>query len=267
VADLVVTRVTLQPSDATGTEARPSFTVLGASGFLGSHLVRWLQSQALPYQALARQESGVGPPLGHAIYCIGVTADFRRRPYETVRAHVCDLARLLEHGTFDSLLYLSSTGIYAGTPRGHEDAVLQVNPTQPDDLCNISKAMGEALCLSKFTQLAVPLEEMKQNFEKYGLLDDHVRFLPGWFRDTLPTAPIERLSLLRLDGDLYESTIVALRALYPKLAVGGYEIVDDYGAVPACTAAVEDYRAEHAITEPLHQIDWTGVFWQRAHSP
>jgi O-methyltransferase len=62
---------------------------------------------------------------------------------------------------------------------------------------------------------------------------------------------------------MYESTIDALRYLYPKLSVGGYAIVDDYGNVPACKAAVDDYRAEHGITEDIRRIDWTGVFWQR----
>jgi O-methyltransferase len=114
-----------------------------------------------------------------------------------------------------------------------------------------------------FTHLIVTLEEVKANFERYGLLDDQVRFLPGWFRDTLPTAPVERLSLLRLDGDMYESTHVALEALYPKLSPGGYLVVDDYGAVPGCRQAVNDFRGRHGIGDPIHEIDWTGVYWQR----
>jgi O-methyltransferase len=114
------------------------------------------------------------------------------------------------------------------------------------------------------SQLAVSLDEVRHNFNRYGLLDHRVRFLVGWFRDTLPDAPIERLSILRLDGDMYESTIVALRSLYPKLSPGGYVIVDDYGAVKGCRAAVEDFRAEHGITDELHKIDWSGVFWQRS---
>lgn len=114
------------------------------------------------------------------------------------------------------------------------------------------------------SQLAVSLDDVRDNFARYGLLDDRVRFLVGWFRDTLPDAPIERLSILRLDGDMYESTIVALRALYPKLSAGGYVIVDDYGAVKGCRAAVEDFRSECGITDALHEIDWSGVFWQRS---
>ncbi|OLC57023.1 MAG: hypothetical protein AUH85_04420 [Chloroflexi bacterium 13_1_40CM_4_68_4] len=72
-----------------------------------------------------------------------------------------------------------------------------------------------------FPQLAVSLENVKANFERFGLLDEHVRFLPGWFKDTLPEAPIERLALLRIDADMFESTMDALRSLYPKLSRGG----------------------------------------------
>jgi O-methyltransferase len=114
-----------------------------------------------------------------------------------------------------------------------------------------------------FEPLAVSLDRVKANFERYGLLDEQVRFLPGWFRDTLPAAPIERLSVLRLDGDLYESTIVALRSLYPKLSAGGYVIVDDYGAIPGCRQAVHDFRSEQGISEEMVAIDWSGVYWQR----
>jgi O-methyltransferase len=111
--------------------------------------------------------------------------------------------------------------------------------------------------------LAVSLERVEANFERYGLLDNHVRFLKGWFRDTLPDAPIERLAVLRLDGDMYESTRDALVSLYPKLSVGGYVIVDDYKVVPGCRQAVEEYRTSNAITDEIHEIDWAGVYWQR----
>lgn len=114
-----------------------------------------------------------------------------------------------------------------------------------------------------FNVLAVSLEEVQANFMRYGLLDEQVRFLVGWFRDTLPTAPIERISVLRLDGDLYESTMNALEALYPKLSVGGFLIIDDYLAWDACRKAVDDYRATHGITEPIREIDWTGAYWLR----
>jgi O-methyltransferase len=111
--------------------------------------------------------------------------------------------------------------------------------------------------------LGVSQAEVRANFERYGLLDDQVRFLPGWFKDTLADAPIERISVLRLDGDLYESTIQALDGLYPRLSPGGFCIVDDYLAVKACEQAVTDYRARHGITAEIIDIDGTGVLWRK----
>jgi O-methyltransferase len=110
--------------------------------------------------------------------------------------------------------------------------------------------------------LGVPEADVKANFERYGLLDDQVRFLPGWFKDTLHDAPIDRIAVLRLDGDLYESTIQALDALYPRLSPGGFCIIDDY-VVPACRQAVSDYRTEHGITAEIVDIDGTGVLWRK----
>jgi O-methyltransferase len=111
--------------------------------------------------------------------------------------------------------------------------------------------------------LAVSEADVKASFKRYGLLDDRVRFIPGWFRDTLPTAPIDRIALLRLDGDLYESTIQALDALYPRLSVGGFCIIDDYHAIDACSQAVADYRERWGITAKITEIDGTGVFWRK----
>ncbi len=117
--------------------------------------------------------------------------------------------------------------------------------------------------MSDVPTLAVSADQVRANFARYGLLDDRVRFLEGWFRDTLPAAPIDRLAVLRLDGDMYESTMDALEALYPKLSVGGYVIVDDYGAWEPCRQACTDYRARHGITDEIVEIDWTGVHWRR----
>ncbi len=113
-----------------------------------------------------------------------------------------------------------------------------------------------------FKLLSVSLEEVKANFEKYGLLDDQVCFLQGWFSDTLWRAPIEQLAVIRLDGDMYESTIDALSALYPKLSRYGYLIVDDY-ALPGCKKAVDDYRKANGISETILPIDDCAVYWQR----
>jgi O-methyltransferase len=111
--------------------------------------------------------------------------------------------------------------------------------------------------------LAVSLEQVKENFAKYWLLDEQVMFLKGWFKDTLPTAPIDKLAVLRLDGDTYASTMTALEALYPKLSVGGFLIVDDYGAWNSCRQAITDYRQKNSITDEIMPVDWTRVYWMK----
>jgi O-methyltransferase len=119
-------------------------------------------------------------------------------------------------------------------------------------------------CLWESNQyLGVSLENVRGNFARYGLLDEQVRFLKGWFKDTLPGAPIERVAVLRLDGDMYESTMDVLNHLYWRVSDGGYVIVDDYGALKNCKAAVDDFRKRHNIIDPVHQVDWTGVYWRR----
>lgn len=109
---------------------------------------------------------------------------------------------------------------------------------------------------------AVSLEEVKANFTAFGLLDDSVKFLKGWFKDTLESAPISKLALMRLDGDMYQSTIEALSALYPRLAVGGFVIIDDYAAAP-CRQAVSDYRGQLDIKDEIVRIDNWGTYWRR----
>ena len=133
----------------------------------------------------------------------------------------------------------------------------------PPDLATYPADDGDVGRLYQLKELAIAQEEVQANFRRYDLLDDQVQFLKGWFRDTLPTAPFERLALMRLDGDLYESTDVALRSLYPKLSPGGFVIVDDYGAIAPCRQAVTDFRAEKGITEPIQDIDGSGVFWRK----
>jgi O-methyltransferase len=115
--------------------------------------------------------------------------------------------------------------------------------------------------------LSVSLGRVRDNFARYGLLDDRVVFVEGWFRDTLPRLSDERLALVRLDGDLYESTMDGLTNLYPNLSPGGFIIVDDYGDPHwGSRQAVDDYRSSHDISEEITKIDWTGVYWQKASS-
>lgn len=112
--------------------------------------------------------------------------------------------------------------------------------------------------------LAVGANVVRANFERFGLLDDHVKFIEGWFRDTLGNAPIGEIAVLRLDGDLYESTMDALRPLYPKVVSGGFVIVDDYETWPNCRQAIDEYRAAHGITAEIVPIDGSGVYWRKS---
>jgi len=127
-------------------------------------------------------------------------------------------------------------------------------PTMAQDADDLLHTMGE---------FAVTEETVRANFVRYGLLDDKVRFLHGWFKETLPSAPIVQLALIRLDGDLYESTIDAISNLYDRLAVGGYVIIDDYH-LESCRSAITDYRRVRRITDPIKWIDWGSVYWRKS---
>ena len=118
--------------------------------------------------------------------------------------------------------------------------------------------------LHTYAELAIPRAEVARRFAEYGLLDDRVVFLEGFFENTLATAPIEQLAVLRLDGDMYASTMVALEALYHKVSPGGFVIVDDYSSIPACAKATEDFRSREGIEDPIEEIDWTGVYWRKS---
>lgn len=109
---------------------------------------------------------------------------------------------------------------------------------------------------------AADLATVRRNFSLYHLLDEQVRFVEGWFRESLPAAPITRLAVLRLDGDLYASTWDSLTNLYPKLSAGGFLIVDDY-IHESCRQAVQDYRAQQNIDEPILGIDGLAVYWRK----
>ena len=160
------------------------------------------------------------------------------------RGGACILMRavLAEHHIVDRTVWCADS--FAGLPR----------PSLPQDAHDPHHT---------FDALKVGLATVQDNFRHYDLLDDQVRFLPGWFKDTLPTAPIQSLAILRLDGDMYESTIQALDALYHKVSSGGFVIVDDY-ALPNCRLAVEEFRAKHHLADKLQQIDWGGVYWRKS---
>lgn len=123
-------------------------TILGGTGFIGSHLVAAMRQRGYHVFAPHRDADLTGADLGTVFYCMGLTADFRGRPFDTVTAHVGKLNEVLRQGRFDRLVYLSSTRLYLGSAQTGEEDDLRVNPHDPSDLYDISKAMGESLALS-----------------------------------------------------------------------------------------------------------------------
>lgn len=163
------------------------------------------------------------------------------------RGGACILMRgvLAAYGVTDRKIWVADS--FAGLPPPEE--------IYPADAGDVHSTVDE---------LRVSLENVKEHFEHYKLLDQQVEFLKGWFKDTLPTAPIERLAILRLDGDMYSSTIQTLDALYRKVSPGGFIIVDDY-ILAGCRQAVDDYRQQHDIREPLQEVDGAAVFWRKSN--
>jgi O-methyltransferase len=119
-------------------------------------------------------------------------------------------------------------------------------------------------------RLKVSLEDVEREFARFDCLTENVVFVKGWFRDTLHTINNDAFSIIRLDGDMYESTMNALEALYPKLSRGGYCIIDDYFH-KGCQRAVRDYRKRNHITERLVKINSDPNdeihYWIRRHGP
>ncbi len=163
-------------------------------------------------------------------------------------------AAILARATLDSLGELERTvwlaDSFRGLPSPDPDAF-------PED---------RLLDLSYVDFLAVPVEEVRGYFARFGL-ERGVEFVEGLFADTLPGLRGHRWSLVRLDGDTYEATWVGLESLYPGLSRGGYLIVDDYGLIPECHAAVHDFRRAHGIREPIEEIDWNGARWRKEAEP
>jgi O-methyltransferase len=151
---------------------------------------------------------------------------------------------LFAHGVTDRTVWVADS--FQGLPA----------PTYPEDA---GYDFSEQFC----PILSVSRAEVEGLFSRYGLLDEQVRFLEGWFKDTLPEAPIDSIALLRLDGDLYESTMDALKALYDRVSVGGYIIVDDYNSLSSCKQAITEFRESHGVSGEIVRIDDSSVFWKK----
>ena len=137
------------------------------------------------------------------------------------------------------------------------DSFQGLPPPKPDWAADAGDTLHE------YEELAVSLEKVKANFNALELLDEQVRFIAGWFHETLYTAPVQSLAVLRLDGDMYESTYVSLEALYDKVSPGGFVIVDDYGFLDSCKQAVHDFLNTRKLAPKILTVDWTGVYWRK----
>lgn len=228
------------------------------------HWVPWMEEYATmdPDEKRKRRERGFGwplrahtflslPRLDNIQYCVE-TVLRERIPGDVIetgvwRGGACILMRALLEANGDTTRNVWLADSFAGLPA-------------PDPEKYPADVKGKH---HLWTEFVVPRSEVEENFRRYGLLDDRVRFLEGWFKDTLPNAPIEKLAVLRLDGDMYESTMQALESLYDRLSPGGFVIIDDYWLEP-CAKAVNDFRGGRSITDELMDIDGRGVFWRRS---
>ncbi|HZW24578.1 MAG TPA: NAD(P)-dependent oxidoreductase [Gallionella sp.] len=203
------------------------FTVLGASGFIGSHLAAYLRRAGHECMTPERGDPSIfADDLGHVIYCIGLTADFRQRPYDTVEAHVCHLSGILRRARFDSLLYLSSTRVYMHAVAASEDADLVVNSANPSDLYNLSKLMGESLCLATAGRNV----RIARLSNVYGRGADAQNFLSAVLREALEGGRV--LLETGLDSGKDYVSISDVVALLPRISLGGrhrvYNVASGY---------------------------------------
>ena len=106
---------------------------------------------------------------------------------------------------------------------------------------------------------------MRESFARLGL-DAGVEFLPGFFEESLDALAGRAWSLVRIDADTYEPTRAALTRSTPVSPPGGYVVLDDYGSFEGCRRAVDEFRAEHGIADPIEEIDFTGARWRRRHT-
>ncbi|APW44326.1 TylF/MycF/NovP-related O-methyltransferase [Rhodoferax saidenbachensis] len=222
----------------------------GGARFIVDFLQHYINGSAISMVPLARLDQ-----LQHCIedvICRQVPGDLMEAGVWRGGTAVLMRAVLKAHGIADRCVWAADS--FEGLP-------------EPDAECFPKEAAAHQgpVMREGFGHFAADLDAVKANFARYGLLDSQVRFLPGWFKDTLPIAPVQQLAVLRLDADYHESTKVCLDNLYDKLSVGGYLIVDDYGedAWTYCRTAVDDFRAERRIADPMIRVDSRCWYWMR----
>lgn len=192
------------------------YTILGESGFIGSHLVAHLQQLGYECFAPKRNDPAIfEKDLGHIIYCVGLTSDFRQRAFDTVQAHVCYLLKILGNTKFESFLYLSSTRLYKNMDHGEENTILRVNPLDSDDLYNISKIMGESICFST-NQANIRVVRLSN---VYGTDFMSFNFLVSIIRDALIKGRIIMRTTMISEKDYVSIDDVV--NLLPKIAMSG----------------------------------------------
>lgn len=195
------------------------FTVLGATGFIGRNLVEFLRTQNLIVNAPDHHQPDwlkqlLSDDLGHVFYCIGLTANFRQRPFDTVEAHVCLLKKILEQGRMDSLTYLSSTRIYENAVGTDETTMLQGIPSNPEHLYNISKLMGESLCLASSNKTKIV-----RLSNVYGNDINSQNFLTSVLKEAVQNSSVQFLTTPQSSKDYISITEVV--RLLPRIAIDG----------------------------------------------
>jgi O-methyltransferase len=216
--------------------------------------------KAARYDVPQREEGRVWPGYAHTMiglkrldniqYCIqtvireGIAGDLMETGVWRGGACIFMRAALHAYAADDRKVYVADS--FTGLP----EAGPMDSPHGNDDLQYINE------------YLSVSQTEVENNFRRFGLLDDQVVFLKGWFKESLPGSSIENLAVLRVDGDLYSSTMDVLTRLYPKLSARGFCIIDDY-ALSGCRKAVDDFRKENRINSLINAIDWTGIYWRK----
>ena len=202
---------------------------------------RDIPSRALTMVGIRRLENIL--TCAEQVLAEGVPGDFMEAGVWRGGATIFMRAILAAHGITDRRVWVADS--FAGLP--------PTNPLQfPED--SIFAAMEG--------QLAVSENEVRGNFERYGLLDDQVCFLSGWFSETLPIAPINRLAILRIDADLYSSVNEVMSVLYTKVSSGGFVLVDDYFELESTRQAIDDYRLAAGITTQIQSVDGNAGYWR-----